>query len=234
MITKNFYFQRIKLFPILLLICSGYITEIQCQHYFKIYHGKGGLTKVLDKDGKEIGSNNIKMMPGDVVKIEILNYNPLFYNYVLKYKNFKIESESGEIDKFISLLNPFYSGIIYNSREGFAGEIDSTTNPNLDKYKKALDILLKELEKANNILINSEEPEDFQSALIYSSNNNGGLRQAIENIKNMEKKPFHFNNVNLIQDLNKLSDAIGGDEVQKSAYHLLNQSLVGKINQVKK
>ncbi|HLO55543.1 MAG TPA: hypothetical protein VK169_14715 [Saprospiraceae bacterium] len=200
------------------------------QKLFKVYHGQSGVTQVRDKDGNSIEDKNFKLKPGEIVTVEVINANPLFYNYSIKYNNFQAESSNTEILTLFQNLNLIFSTRASGSPSGFVPT--QVVIDNIKLYKDAINTLVKDINRANEIIEDSDKPEDLNSAFAYIYN--AGLKQAIDNIENLSKEPFHFNNDNLLQSLNTLSQVAGVDDVEKEAYKLLNQTLVEKVNQIKK
>ncbi len=188
-----------------------------------VYHGRTGESSVYDANQKPVNKPAIKIKQGDSVLVNIVNPNPLLYNYTVKFENLSLESEDKSVTDLLNVFSKILSARV--NPNGFV--ITSTAD-----YKDAITILVDDINKAKKIILDSDIPESPNEAmnLIRSA----GLRKALDDISNLANDKYHFNNINLLSDLNTVSDLASTQDFEKQAFRLLNASLVEKVNEIKK
>lgn len=202
-----------------------FTTALSAQTQLKVYHGGNGESQVYNELNNVINKPKIKLKQGDLFSVKVLNANPLFYNYSLKYENLVIESEDKAITDLLVTFNT-----ILATRSGTAAFTAKTVET--DQYKAGVNTLITDINLARDYIRESDKPEGPDDALVYRRT--AGLRQALDKIAAMSNAQFHFHNSNLLNDLNGASDKASVDEVEKEAFRLLNSSLVQKVNEIKK
>lgn len=210
-----------------LILMLLYCHLLKAQSLLKIYHGSGKESRIFNENNLVVKNPKIKMKQGEVLTIEVLNPNPLLYSYKLKYENFSVESEDKAITDLLVLFNT-----ILSTRVGIGTAAFSVLALNTNKYKEAINTLVKDINQAKEHIRESDKPELPDEALALRRN--AGLRNAIDQIASMSSSEFQFNNLNLLKDLNELSEKSGLDNVEKEAFKLLNSSLVEKVNEIKR
>lgn len=193
------------------------------QSLLKVYHGERGESKVFDNLNRTVVKPTLKISQGDLLTVEVVNANTLLYNYNLKYENITVESE----DKAITDLLTTFNTIIAARTAGFKATAAAT-----DEYKNAINLLIKDINKAKKYILESDAPELPDDAL--NLRHTKGLRKALDDLRALPTAQYQFNNTNLLNDLNALSDKAKLDEVEQQAFKILNSSLVEKVNEIKK
>jgi hypothetical protein len=193
------------------------------QSLLKVYHGERGESKVFDNSNGVVVKPKLKMSQDDILTVEVINANTLLYSYSLKFEKVNIESE----DKAITDLLATFNTIIAARAGAFTGTAAAT-----DDYKKAINLLITDINTAKKIIIDSDSPELQEDAL--QLRHTKGLRKALDDLKALPTAQYRFNNTNLLNDLNTLSDKAKLDDVEKQAFKILNSSLVEKVNEIKK
>ena len=215
-------------FRLSLILIFCLVTPIlKSQDLLQVYHGRNGESVVYNSNNMVVSKPLIKKTIGEKFSIKVLNPNPLFYKYTIRYEQQKSETDSKEIADFLSTLNT-----ILAARNG-VGALAGVLDPTFNSYKIAINTLINDINSAKKILDNSDMPELPEDAL--NLRRVAGLRKAIDLITAIPTDQYRFNNSSLLSDLNLASNAIAGaDDVEKQAFGLLNNSLVQKVNEINK
>src|SRR5690554_1472260 len=93
--SKYFAFLLIIYFP----ACFHAYSQL------KVYHGMNGETQVYDEFNNVVNKPKINMKQGEELTVKIVNPNPLFYSYTLKYENLVSETEDQVIIDLLATFN---------------------------------------------------------------------------------------------------------------------------------
>lgn len=204
-----------------LLLC----TKLGAQVQFKVYHGVNGESKVYDNANRLLSKPIIRMRHGEVFSVQVINPNPLFYNYTLKNDALSIKSEESEITDVLSIFSSIISQKLNNGSAFVAPK-------SVENYKDALTNLTRQIDLAREYLRKSDRPELLEDALNFRRN--AGFRFALDEVNKLSKAKGDFNSPTLLDDLNKICDETFDDSsFERRAFRLLNSSLVGNVNDIK-
>jgi hypothetical protein len=197
----------------------------------KFFHGRPNENVLYDAGSRTVIEPKIRKDQGETFSLQILNPNPLFYNYDIKYQQQELKSEDKEITDLFSMLNTILASRV-SGGPGAAKRLTGRDSVQLANYKAAIDTLTTDINTAKQYIINSDIPELPQDAL--AQRRSGGLRNAIDRINALSNGQFHFNSGTLLNDLTVLSNSINIEPILKESLSLLNQSRVQKVEDIKK
>jgi hypothetical protein len=217
---------------ILLLLCF-LSTTAHAQTIF-VYHPRAGESiKIYNSKKKPFDGKSLHFKQGEKFTIRMLNPNPIFYKYEVKYENQKEESEDKTVTEALVLLNT-----VLSSRP----PIGKDSGPAYDQYNGAIKTLIDDIKLAQQIIDGSDVPELEEPAL--HGDRAAGLKFAMDQILGkvqpggklqLSDAQYRFRSPTLANDLTELMNKIEGlDETIMSALKLLNSSLVQKVNDLKK
>jgi hypothetical protein len=216
---------------ILLLLCC-LLTTVHAQTIF-VYHPRTGESiKTYNSEKNPFDGKPLHFKQGEKFTIRLLNPNPLFYKYEVKYEEQKEESEDKTITDVFALLNTVLASRL----------IDSKADPTYDQYKGAINTLIGDIKLAKQIIDGSDVPELEDPAL--HGGRAAGVKFAVDQILGkvqpggnlqLSDAKYRFRSPTLADDLTELMNNIESpDEVLKRALKLLNSSLVQQVNDLKK
>ncbi|WP_131450783.1 hypothetical protein [Flavobacterium subsaxonicum] len=197
------------------------------QNHLLVYHGSGGTTQVFDAQNHSVVNPSVRLEEGQTFTITVLNPNPALYSYKLKTADIEVKAEEKEITDLLSTFST-----ILGSRVGNSAVAAFLALTPLQKYHVIIKELSDAVDLAKKHIKDSDVAESIIQAQAYDSN--VGFRKAVRDIGTMPNGQYKFNNPNLLNDLNALSDLSGVGTLEKEAFRLLNNSLVEKINEIKK
>ena len=201
-----------------------------------IYHGQNSETSVYDHQKNPVLNLTLKKKQGDHFRVRIVNPNPLFYKYEIKYEQQAVQSEEESITSLLMAFNQQLNDRYTAAAKG----IVAGTDADYDNYKAAIESITQDITKAKSIVEASDIPELPLDALSYART--GGLRYAIEQVTNparsvsLSTSATKFHSPTLAADLDALLEkvsSIDNDPLAKEALTLLNQSLVKKVEELK-
>jgi len=214
-------------FSIALCLC----TKVLAQDILIYHPRKGDKIKLYDNKKQIFDGKKMRLRQGEQFAVRILNPNPLFYKYEVKYDEQEDEVESKIITDALTVLN----GILA-TRAG-ASNLDKTYN----QYSGAINNLLEDIQAAQKLINDSEVPELEISAL--NGERNGGLKFATDQILGkvqpgvrlqLSTAKYRFLSPTLNKDLDELLNAIDGlDQISKRSLDALNKSIVQQVNGIK-
>lgn len=246
-----------KLFAIFSLL---FFKQALLSQDIRVYHGEKGESVFLKQNDKLENSSkeNVKIIrgPNGIVTIHILNPNPFFYNYGIETEDVDIKDDYtdqfAELVKLISALpdlsnpatNPFSARVV-------GPPVRAAGAPSFDTYQTYIEQLDRELKNAQNIILQSDQPETAEEALKRISNSAGyGFRAAISAIQQLPSGTGHFNSKSLEKDLSDILETADRDgtfasslgvaanpalkSLYKSAFLGLNNRLVTAIKEILK
>ncbi|WP_343307790.1 hypothetical protein AAHN97_11665 [Chitinophaga niabensis] len=215
--------KTVLLLSIIMLTQTIYAQDIQ------VYHGRKKETTVYNSKGESVTNYRLYKKQKDAVSIRILNPNPIFYKYELKYQESEIEAESKEIT---DLLVQISVALVARTTPPVAGAAPGV-EPTYKIYQDALNKLLDEINTAKKYVAGSDNPELPKEAREFRRT--GGLRKAIDQIDALPATANHFNDPKLLDNLNTLCNQIVNiDDYIKKGLLLLNTSIVQNVNNIKK
>jgi len=218
---------------IVLVVFTIALTNVWAQNIL-VYHPRTGESiKLYNSDKKPFDGKSLHFRQGEKFRIRILNPNPLFYKYELKYEEQEEESQDKSITDALALLSTVLSSRIAKTGRS---EIE------FEQYKGAVNTLIGDIRKAQGIIDGSDVPELELTAL--QGDRSAGLKYAVDQILGTVQPgvtlelldvKYRFRSPSLAEDLDELKKKIVDlDEVLDKALTLLNNSLVQKINEMKK
>lgn len=192
---------RLKII-ILLLACSEFKSN--AQETIQIYHGQRGTTKIVSiASGEKILLSNkhtIVLEEGKEVRIEIINPNPVLYNYKFNKSDLKIEEETlPDISSLVKALSSLTQTGGTPLLAGAGGGGAATPNE-LNILIAKINTLKSILTQIETEIANSDIPESIKQAL--DGGNDAGFRKAIVEIKKL------FNQNNLAVEEKALKDQL--------------------------
>lgn len=227
-------------FKLLILTAFCLIFSVANAQDLLIYHPKKDeKIKIFDSNKQLFTNKSLHLKQGDKFNVKVLNPNPLFYKYEIRYEEQEDEAEDKAVSDALALLNIALSSKIIPGRATGTFMVE----PTFEMYKDTINQLMNEIKKAQTIINDSDVPESQADAL-SSNRNNGGLKYAIDQITGkaapsvilkLSSAKFHFRSPTISTDINELLNLVTGlDEMTKNALMLLNNSLIQKITEIKK
>ncbi|MEP7198038.1 MAG: hypothetical protein ABI851_16080 [Saprospiraceae bacterium] len=221
----------------LLTFCFSFLV-VQAQNLLVYQPKKDEGIKVYDSKKQLFDFKPIHLRQGEKFSIKLLNPNPLYYSYEVKYEEQEDQTEDKSISDALLVLNTVLSSRFTINRVDGA----QTLEPTFEAYKNAINQLVEDIKTAQKILVNSDVPEIENEALNPSRGT--GLKYALDQITGnvgnngsliLSDKKNRFLSSTLSTDLDDLVKSIVGiDEFIKSSLILLNNSLVQNVNEIKK
>nr|WP_315239969.1 hypothetical protein [uncultured Flavobacterium sp.] len=225
--------QRKKyLITFFIFLCFSYLTFGQDRF---IYHSRNQeQIKIYDSHKESVTNEPLHIAEGSKIKVRILNPNPLFYKYELKYVEQEVQSE----DKVLTDALAQIGSLITNTQRG----LNLVQQSDFNMYVSKVNSLMTEITKAQSIIDNSDLPEVESDALV--GNRNGGLRYAIDQISGKAMQPVSgltfdscgFHDPVLLNSLNELIDKLANiiSSNEMKIYKLANNTLAKKVQEMKK
>lgn len=207
-----------------------------------IYHPRAQESiKVFDRKSNSLLNEPLRYEEGKKIKIQIINPNPLFYKYELKYEEQEVKSEDKALTDALGVIGNLLSTVYIQRTRSLINLPQEQSD--FQAYILILNNLLDEIETAQRIINQSDNPEVQADAL--RANRNSGLRYASDQITGnlsagsspltLPTSSNHFLSSRLATDLDNLLNGLNNmDDGQKRIFKLVNNTLVIKVKEMQK